>query len=85
MNDSPLNPIRAFRKGQQPPMSLKVLAERVGVTTATMSRVESGKMPLSVPLAKRIAENTGIPLAKLCPDLAEMFQGAAPAPAEAAQ
>lgn len=75
MSESSDNPIRVFRKSQEPPLSLKVLGARVGVTAATMSRIESGKLALSVSLAKRIAESTGIPMAKLCPDLAPMFQG----------
>lgn len=69
------HPIRKFRKAQQPPMTLDDLAALVGVTPATLSRVETGAMALSVDLAKKVAINTGIPMATLCPDLASMFEG----------
>lgn len=65
-------------------MTLDDLAEAVGVTPATISRVETGKLPLTVPLATKIAKQTGIPMATLCPDLAPMFETPADA-SEAAQ
>lgn len=70
-----IHPIRAYRQAQKPRLSLESLAADVGVTDATLSRVETGKLPLSVPLAKRVSLRTGIPMAVLCPDLAPMFQG----------
>jgi transcriptional regulator with XRE-family HTH domain len=72
MNDSGTL-IREFRKAQKLP--LKTLAGDVGVTGATLSRVETGKLGLSLELAKKLSERCGIPMAQLRPDLAPMFQG----------
>lgn len=74
-----IHAIRAYRQAQKPPLSLESLAADVGVTDATLSRVETGKLPLSVPLAKKLHLRTGIPMAVLCPDLAPMFQSDAEA------
>lgn len=74
--------IRAYRMAQKPRLSLESLAADVGVTDATLSRVETGKLRLTVDLATKLSLRTGIPMAVLCPDLAPMFQGQS---AEAAQ
>ncbi len=55
-------------------MPLHVLAGDVGVTKATLSRIETGDMPLSIDLAKKLCARTGIPMAQLLPDLASMFE-----------
>lgn len=75
MADS-IHPVRAYREAQSPKLPLKSLAGDVGVTKATLSRVETRKLALSVPLAKKLANRTGIPMAILCPDLAPMFEDA---------
>lgn len=77
-----IHAIRAYRKAQKPPLSLESLAADVGVTDATLSRIETGKLPLTVDLAKKLSLRTGISMSVLCPDLAPMFQDQ---PAEAAQ
>lgn len=78
MADS-LHPVRAYRLGQTPPLSLDALAERVGVTKSSLSRIETGKLSLSQDLAIKLSRATGIPMRKLCPELAALF---APEPAE---
>lgn len=69
-----MHAIRAYRKAQKPPLSLDSLGADVDVTGATLSRIETGKLPLTVDLAKKLSLRTGIPMAVLCPDLAPMFQ-----------
>ncbi len=77
-----IHPIRAYRLAQKPRLSLDSLGADVEVTGATLSRVETGKLPLTVDLAKKLSLRTGISMSVLCPDLAPMFQDQ---PAEAAQ
>jgi transcriptional regulator with XRE-family HTH domain len=80
-----IHPIRAYRKAQKPPLSLEELAVDLGTTKATLSRIENGVMDLSVKLAKKIADRTGLSMAVLCPDLAPMFETERPQASEAAQ
>jgi transcriptional regulator with XRE-family HTH domain len=68
------HPVRLYRKAQSPPLALSDLAGDIGVTKATLSRIETGKMPLSVGLATKLRKRTGIPMSVLCPDLAPMFE-----------
>lgn len=55
-------------------MPLSVLAVDVGVTKATLSRIETGDMRLSIELAKKLNARTGIAMALLLPELASMFE-----------
>lgn len=64
--------IRDYRLNQKPKMPQETLAAKVGITKASLSRVESGKLSLSIALARKLADATGIPFRKLRPDLAEM-------------
>lgn len=73
MADS-IHPVRAYRKAQEPPLPLHALAGDIGVTKATLSRIETGDMPLSIELAKKLSARTGIPMSRLLPDLASMFE-----------
>lgn len=68
MADS-VHPVRAYREAQLPKLPLEALAGDVGVTKATLSRIETGAMSLSDKLAKRISDRTGIPMRVLRPDL----------------
>lgn len=70
MPDS-VHPIRAYRKSQHPPIPLETLAGDVGVTKATLSRIETGALALSDKLALRLARRTGISMQVLRPDLFE--------------
>ena len=65
--------IRDYRHGQEPRMPQEVLAAKVGVTKATLSRIESGKLPLTLDVALKISAATGIPMRKLMPELADKF------------
>ncbi len=51
------HPLRQFRKAV--PMSLDDLARRLGVSAATISRIENGKQGVSLALAVRIERITG--------------------------
>lgn len=55
--------IRAWRKHRE--LSLERLAERVGSTHATISRIERGKQPYSQPLLEALAEALGTTPASL--------------------
>lgn len=55
--------IRAWRKHRD--CTLERLAERVGTTHATLSRVERGKVPYSQPLLEALADALGTTPASL--------------------
>lgn len=59
-------PLRVFRLAQEPRMSLKVLAEKVGVTEGHLSRVER-EGTASFALAIKLAEETALPLEAFAP------------------
>lgn len=65
--------IRDFRRSRKPKMPQSELATAVGITKASLSRIESGKLALSLDLAKKLSAETGIPMRALLPDLAAMF------------
>lgn len=46
---------------------------RIGVTKATLSRIENGKQPISEDLLAKLVAETRIPAKILRPDLAELF------------
>lgn len=75
MTDS-LHPVRAYRLSQDPPVTLQALASDVGITKASLSRIETGKLALSQKVGEKLSRRTGIPLAILLPDLAKLFDGA---------
>lgn len=56
--------IRAWRKSV-PGLTLEKLADRVGTTHATLSRIERGKLPYSQPLLEALAEAIGTTPASL--------------------
>jgi transcriptional regulator with XRE-family HTH domain len=72
--------IRDWRQSQDPPVRLEEMARHVGVTKASMSRIERGLQGLSPDKIPIISQVTGIPPAVLCPALARLF-----APAGAAE
>lgn len=51
------HPLRVWRSTAR--MGQDVMANRLGVTTATVSRLETGKQTASLPLAYRVAALTG--------------------------
>lgn len=78
MTDS-LHPLRAWRKGQTPPMTLAALAEKLGTSKGNLSRIEAGNQPMSIDMARRARDVTGLSLSALLPEMAREF---APEPAE---
>lgn len=68
-----LHPLRAFREAQDPPLSQEQLAALLGVSRVTVTRWESGARKPEPEELPAISKKTGIPAAKLRPDLAELF------------
>ena len=68
-----IHPLRAYRERHQPPLTQEQLAGQLGVSKASVSRWETGERKLELDLLPDISSKTGIPPAKLRPDLAEMF------------
>lgn len=75
--DQSVHPVRAFRLSQTPKLPMKKLADRIGTSTANLSRIENGLQPVSEILLPKLLAETGIPAKQLRPDLAEMFAEAA--------
>jgi len=71
--DARLHPLRAYRLGQDPTITLEDLADRLGTTKASLSRIESGKQQLSEELLRKLVAETGISASALRPDLAKLF------------
>lgn len=71
--DASEHPVRAYRRSFDPPMSLEDLAARVGTTKPNLSRIETRKQNVSADLLPKLVAETGIPAAKLRPDLAKLF------------
>ncbi len=42
-------------------LTMKRMSEKIGVSEASVSRLESGKQAMTIPLARRLEEVTGIP------------------------
>jgi|GEM_PF-4970588 len=71
-----LHPVRAWRLGQDPKVSLLDLATKVGVSKSFLSRVETGIEKLPVGIGEKIARETGISMRVLFPELARLFEAA---------
>jgi transcriptional regulator with XRE-family HTH domain len=56
-------------------MKLEDLAARIDTTKANLSRIETGKQTVSDGLLVKLVAETGIPAARLRPDLAKLFRG----------
>lgn len=69
-----IHPLRAFRKRQKPPLSQDDLAKVFGVSRVTVTRWESGARLMDPDYLQVVAERTGIPPAKLRPDLAQVLK-----------
>lgn len=68
------HPLEAFRKEQTPPLNQRQLADLLGVSTAAVSRWESGERRIDEDLLRNIQRKTGIHPGKLRPDLAKLFK-----------
>lgn len=74
-----IHPLRAYRERREPTLTQEQLANFLGVSKASVSRWETGKRKLDEEnLLAAISAKTGIPAAKLRPDLAAMFKSAKP-------
>jgi transcriptional regulator with XRE-family HTH domain len=69
-----MHPFTAYRNRQNPPMTMSALGDKLGVTRAMISLIESGKRRMSVDLMISAAIRTGIPPAQLRPDLASTLR-----------
>jgi transcriptional regulator with XRE-family HTH domain len=70
------HPVRAYRHGQSPRVSLSELARRLGTSKTTLSQIENGSRPVSLELLPKLRAETGIPGYVLRPDLAEILEPA---------
>ena len=71
-----VHPLQSFRKKHNPPLSRAKLAKMLGVKRATVHRWETGKRQPEGSTLKKISKKTGIPVAELRPDLAQLLQAA---------
>jgi transcriptional regulator with XRE-family HTH domain len=58
----PSHPLRKWRLGQDPAVTLDTLAKRLGVRASHLSQVERGIRGVSMDLAAKIERETGIPM-----------------------
>jgi transcriptional regulator with XRE-family HTH domain len=65
------HPLTIWRKSKC--LSQREFAEMVGVDRVTVNRWESGARLIDVPWLPAVAAATGIPAARLRPDLAALF------------
>jgi transcriptional regulator with XRE-family HTH domain len=71
---TPIHPIRVYRLTQTPPITLDVLAKKLGTKKPNLSRIENRLQRVSEALLPKIVAETGIPAAILRPDLAKLFK-----------
>jgi transcriptional regulator with XRE-family HTH domain len=69
------HPLRNFRKSN--PISIAALAEKAGVSAASISRIETGLQQPSPELSRALESLTGVPKWKLRPDLWDEFESGA--------
>lgn len=69
-----IHPLRAFREEQEPPLTQDQLADLLDVSRVTVWRWETHKRKVDDDLLLRVSEKTGIPKAKLRPDLASLLR-----------
>ena len=65
------HPLKHYRNAQG--ITQEALAARLGVTSITISRWETGARKINRHKLQVVARETGIPAAELRPDLAEIF------------
>lgn len=61
------HPLKIWRQGQTPKVTLAALARRVGVTASHLSEVENYKNEPSLDLADRLSEATGLEMKAFVP------------------
>ncbi len=67
-----VHPLRRYR--QEKGLTLEQLAERVRVSEATLSRIETGLQNPGLDILRRLVDATGIDPSELRPDLAEAMR-----------
>ncbi len=75
MSKRPLPVLKEFRERQTPRWTQDDLAEKVGVSSITVSRWETGARKIDRPLLPLVSEKTGIPAREQRPELAELLEG----------
>lgn len=71
------HPITEYRRRHH--LSLDALGRRVGVTRTTVSRWEKGDRKIKADLVEKVADETGISVQELRPDLGRLFRHKEPA------
>lgn len=61
----PLPELAEYRERQNPPLTRSALADKIGVSRATISRWESGKRSVDKPFVPVVSELTGVPVLEL--------------------
>jgi plasmid maintenance system antidote protein VapI len=56
-------------------MTAAALAKRIEASRSAVHRIVTGERSPSPKMARKLSKVTGIPMAKLRPDLAQMFRG----------
>lgn len=69
-----IHPLKAFRERQSPRLTQAQLAELIGVAEPTVCRYERGERLPAPDIVRSISEKTGIPVADLRPDLADLVK-----------
>jgi DNA-binding XRE family transcriptional regulator len=69
------HPLKEWRSREG--LNQETAAQQLGLKAPTLCRLEKGNRQPSPKLAKKLSEQTGIPVSKLRPDLAELLRGAA--------
>jgi len=69
MRATPLPELTVFRTRHNPPLSFRQMGDKIGVSGATIHRLESGERRPSPELCRKIEAVTKIPLHDLRPDL----------------
>lgn len=57
--------IRKLRQKKWPHANMKDFAKRLGVTSVTMSKIEKGHQPPSIPFLEKIAGELGCPVSHI--------------------
>jgi DNA-binding XRE family transcriptional regulator len=71
-----MHPFETYRRRQEPPMTQAALGKLLGVTRACISLIEAGKRRPGVDLMVLAAARTGIPPARLRPDMVGVLKRA---------
>jgi transcriptional regulator with XRE-family HTH domain len=68
------HPLQTYRESFDPQMKRAELARLLDVARTTVKRWEARERQIDPDLLERVSEKTGIPVAKLRPDLAKLLE-----------